>query len=225
MGDRVVELEFDIGDADFLLVRASREASCNVRLEEVRQRSDGSVLEFISVEGAEPNRLQEVLSEAASIRSVRVLEEADGVVLLELVSKTPIATALADNGTTFTDIDARAGDGRLVAEVPPHIDTSAVIDAFLRQYPEAQLLARRETDRAAPTFTEGQFRSRALSELTDKQLQALRTAFSRGYYDWPRECTTADIAADLDIASSTLSQHLRVAEKKVMTSLLRDGRR
>lgn len=220
--DGVVELEFEMRGAEFLPVRASAEASCTLRLEELRQRSDGSVLEFITVEGADPDRVLELVAEADQLREGRILDRDGDRALFEVVSESPVPTALADNETRFTNITAEAGEGRLVAEVPPHVDATTVIDAFLEQYPEARLVARRETDREAPTVTANAVRNDLLSDLTDRQLQALRTAYAAGYFDWPRETTTDGIADELDIASSTFSQHLRIAERKLLDSLFEE---
>lgn len=220
--DSVVELEFEMRGAEFLPVRASEEASCTLRLEELRQRSDGSVLEFITVEGADPDRVLELVAEADELREGRILDRDGDTALFEVVSESAVPTALADNETRFTNIVAEAGEGRLTAEVPPHVDATTVIDSFLEQYPEARLVARRETDREAPTVTANAVRNDLLSDLTDRQLQALRTAYAAGYFDWPRETTTDTIADELDIATSTFSQHLRIAERKLLDSLFEE---
>lgn len=225
MSGGIVELEFDMGGTDLLIVRASKEASCSLRVEEIRQRSDGSVLEFISVDGTDPQELLDLVTESEELIEARIISETEDRALFEVVSESPVATALADNQTRFTNITATAGDGRLVADVPPHVDASVVIDAFLDQYPGAKLVARRETDRDSPTMTENRFRERLLADLTDRQLQALRTAYEDGYFDWPRESTTGDVAGELEIATSTFSQHLRVAEGKLLDELFSESLR
>jgi predicted DNA binding protein len=48
----------------------------------------------------------------------------------------------------------------------------------------------------------------------------LRTAHEKGYYEWPRDRTAEEIADALDIASSTLHQHLRAAENKLISAFL-----
>lgn len=55
--------------------------------------------------------------------------------------------------------------------------------------------------------------------LTDRQRDVVETAVELGYYDVPREATLEDVAAELDVAASTVSDHLRKAEAEVMTSL------
>ncbi|MUV90398.1 DNA-binding protein [Halapricum sp. CBA1109] len=48
--------------------------------------------------------------------------------------------------------------------------------------------------------------------LTDRQQEALRIAYEMGYFDIPREASLDDIAAELDISPSSLSERLRRAQ-------------
>ena len=48
--------------------------------------------------------------------------------------------------------------------------------------------------------------------LTDRQREVVAAAVDLGYYDVPREATLDEVAAELDIAGSTVSTHLRKAE-------------
>lgn len=176
-------------------------------------------MEFVSVAGVDPDRLSTLARAAPGVREARPLRADADEALFAFVSESPVATALADNECTFTDIRATAGEGRLVAEVPPHVDASAVIDAFLEQYPDARLAARRETDRTAPTLTEAQLRDRLVGDPTDRQLEVLRVAHAGGYFEQPRDRGAQDLAEDLDIAVPTFSQRLRAAQRKLFDQL------
>lgn len=217
-GRSVVELEFALGE-ELFFVRASETEECRIRLEEVLQRSDGSVLEFASLYDADPERFLELAEQEDDIRGVRLLRSDDEVALIELHTDSKVAMALADHDCTFTSITATAGRGRLVAEVPPHVESTTVVDAFIDQYPSAELVAKRQTERAAPTLTASQFRDSLVSGLTDRQFQALRTAHAAGYFDWPRETSTEAVAEELGVSRATLSEHLRVAEGKLFDAL------
>lgn len=59
-----------------------------------------------------------------------------------------------------------------------------------------------------------------LTSLTDRQREVLETAFRLGYYDVPRDATHECIAAELDVATSTIDEHLRKAESRLFGSLL-----
>ncbi|WP_276252027.1 helix-turn-helix domain-containing protein [Haloarcula rara] len=75
------------------------------------------------------------------------------------------------------------------------------------------LLAKREVERTAPAARTG---ATTDTGLTARQRTVLEAAYLSGYFDWPRRRTTgAELADTLDIATSTLHQHLRVASGKV----------
>jgi predicted DNA binding protein len=59
-----------------------------------------------------------------------------------------------------------------------------------------------------------------LSPLTDRQLEVFETAVEEGYYDVPRRATHKDIADSLDCAPSTVDEHLRKAESRVVSGLV-----
>ena len=53
-------------------------------------------------------------------------------------------------------------------------------------------------------------------DLSRQQSRVLEHAFEHGYYEWPRQVTATDLAADLDISKATVLEHLRKAESKVL---------
>lgn len=59
-------------------------------------------------------------------------------------------------------------------------------------------------------------RTHPLDELTDRQREVVRTAYEMGYYEVPREISTEDIAAELDIDPSTVAEHLQRAERNLV---------
>jgi len=59
-----------------------------------------------------------------------------------------------------------------------------------------------------------------LSPLTDRQLEVFQIAIEKGYYDVPQRATHEDIADALDCAPSTVDEHLRKAESRVVSRLL-----
>lgn len=59
-------------------------------------------------------------------------------------------------------------------------------------------------------------RERRLDTLTQSQRQAFELARDEGYYRWPREVSTRELASMLDISKTTLLEHLRKAESKLL---------
>jgi predicted DNA binding protein len=60
------------------------------------------------------------------------------------------------------------------------------------------------------------------SKLTDRQLECLQTAQSMGYFEHPKEANAGEVAEALDITTSTFTEHLAAAQRKLLTSLLDD---
>jgi predicted DNA binding protein len=56
--------------------------------------------------------------------------------------------------------------------------------------------------------------------LTEKQLEAFSKACDWGYYEIPKKTSIEELAEKLDLSPSTLAEHLRKAEAKLMPVLL-----
>jgi hypothetical protein len=52
--------------------------------------------------------------------------------------------------------------------------------------------------------------------LTDRQYEALRTAYQLGYFAIPRRASLQDVAEELDVSSSSVSERLRRAQTKLL---------
>ncbi len=61
---------------------------------------------------------------------------------------------------------------------------------------------------------------RTLDSLTDRQQEVLETAYELGFYEVPRESSTADVAAALNLDPATVSEHLQRAERNLLTQEL-----
>jgi predicted DNA binding protein len=59
-----------------------------------------------------------------------------------------------------------------------------------------------------------------LDRLTERQRDVLRVAFECGYYDVPREASTEEVAAAVDLDDSTVSEHLQRAERNLLAAVL-----
>lgn len=59
-----------------------------------------------------------------------------------------------------------------------------------------------------------------LDALTARQREILETAYDLGYFDVPRSASTIDVADELQLDSSTVSEHLQRAERNLVGSLL-----
>jgi hypothetical protein len=58
------------------------------------------------------------------------------------------------------------------------------------------------------------------ADLTDRQRQTLRTAHQMGYFARPRAANGTEVADELDISVATFSEHLAVAQSKLLDAVL-----
>jgi predicted DNA binding protein len=57
--------------------------------------------------------------------------------------------------------------------------------------------------------------------LTDRQEEVIRKAFSLGYFDFPRGKDSYEVAKEVGVSISTLSEILRAAERRIFSEYLR----
>lgn len=62
--------------------------------------------------------------------------------------------------------------------------------------------------------------STPIGELTDRQREVLEIAYEQGYYEVPRQASAEDIANQLQVDASTVSEHLQRAERNLLTQHL-----
>lgn len=58
------------------------------------------------------------------------------------------------------------------------------------------------------------------SVLTDRQQEVLETAHELGYFDHPKGSNAGEVAEELDINTSTFTEHLSAAQRKLLGSIL-----
>lgn len=111
----------------------------------------------------------------------------------------------------------QVSDGELrYSAVVPDRDVLRSLIADLRSLGTAVSLERIQTaNRRSNDPTDG-------VSLTEKQREVLQLAIESGYYDRPRGATLADLAAELDITESAVSQRLNAVERKLVRERARE---
>lgn len=218
VSEDVVHVEFELPDPSCPFVGLSLVGDCEVELEEVLPRREGGYRGFYSVRDADPDR---VLREAGTYDGcdARFIDRTEEGGLLELiVSEKCPAMYLAEQRAFPRRVSADAGVGRIDAELLTN-DDEDVVDAFLTEYPSAELVAHRQQSYHTPMFSHREFDRAVEGLLTDRQRECLLLAYEAGYYEWPREKTGKQLAETLGISPSTFAQHVRTAEGKLIELL------
>jgi len=218
--DTTTELEFEVADEALSVVWLASEVGAEVTLERTVRRPGGEFGTFYTVEGADPGRVVERAEAAPETEAAHVVSEAgDGdACLVEVRTSSWFGTTFTEYGAVVRTATARDHDGRLVVEAPQAADVRTLVESFRERYPDAELVAQRTRERAVQTLLELQ--DLLAEQLTPRQMEALETAYSAGYFDWPRESSGEEIADLLGVTQPTFNKHLRSAERKAFSMLL-----
>lgn len=203
----VDDAEFDtMGIAE--LVSVCRDADVR-EFEELVCQGTGGVVEV----GVDARLDEERLSALGCVDEWEYVGEADGTHRYVIAFTAPeLPDSLAERaddllGTCDPDLNERGTTMSLVG-------SQDAISHTLREY---------ETAGVSPDLQRlGSYEGpgEPLDELTDRQREVIQTAFDMGYYEVPREATTEDVAAQLDIDPSTVTEHLQRAERNILSRYL-----
>jgi len=91
----------------------------------------------------------------------------------------------------------------------------SMADKIQERFGQFELRSVNQVETTGAPLGSGQLTRVLTTELSDEQLLVLKTAYSLGYFDVPRTASAKDVAVELDIAQSTLSERLRAAEKQL----------
>ncbi len=219
------EIELRV-DRECFFVRASAEASCRLSLEHLVHRSGGALLEFFAVGGAEPGTIVGMADGVSAIDEARVVREAlDGGLVQLLVTGPCVTTTLADAGAVTRSVAASDGTGRVVANVPAHVDVRTVVETFRSRHSGSELLASRQDTGSIPVRSERGLKGTLAARLTDRQIEVFRTAYLSGYFEWPRERSARECAELLGISQPTFSQHMRAIQSEIAGCLFESAPR
>lgn len=211
--DHVLTLEF----RSAALGRAFLDVSPDIemRLDGIVERDDGTVLQYLTVSGASPRALFEMLEQYPHTIDLRLITRTGDEFRVEGHSRpNSMAKLFRSYGGTTKTAYLEDGEFVIVGEVPPSSDVAALAETAATFHPDIEL-ANVELD-----FTPRLFRTVVEDRLTDRQWTTLTTAYYGGYFEQSRESTGAELAERLDITRQTFHHHLRNVQKTVFQTLL-----
>ncbi len=215
VSDMVVELEFALRDRSIFTIDLTVQTGCRVTLDGIVERSDGTLVEFVTVTGADPETVLDLAADRDDIDAALVSEH-EGESVFRFTSESSSTVSLADMGGVIREGVAENGEGRLVFELPQDADVRAIVEAIVDRYENAELLAQREHER---TSTRGaEFRAALSDALTDRQNEVMKTAYLSGFFEWPRDTQGDELAASLGISGPTFHEHIRTGQRKLLES-------
>ncbi|WP_158057297.1 bacterio-opsin activator domain-containing protein [Halorussus halophilus] len=212
-----VEVEFALSNPEYPFVGASALEACRMSLEEIIPRGEDGYAEFFNVEDANPESILEAADEHGSV-DAELLHEGDERLTFEfVVGDNCPAVFLGEQGALCRTIESENGEGRIVAEIPPHTDADAIVEQFLDEHPEAELVSKTEQQYRTQLFSHRDHEEVVSDELNDAEQDVLDAADSSGYYEWPQEATEAEVAEQVELSPTETREHIESAEQKLVS--------
>jgi len=213
----MTRVEFAIEDPTFLLSRLARTAECTLSYEGgIQHTSDGEGV-FVTVEDADVRTVAETAADMAAIDDVTRIsgDGPEGGVLRLGLSGPFLALELADHGAIFREATADPTATTLVVDVPESIDARNITRLVRETFSTVELERKRTLELGSDRDLHSQF----LADLTERQLEVLRTAYYSGYFESPRENSGEEVAKTLDISPPAFYQHVRTVQRKLFAAL------
>ena len=217
--DSVTEVEFTSRDRTCYPVALTDELEGEFELEWTTPSSEGAIIEYVTIRDVDPDAVIEFADSSPALGGVRLVttDETEALFRFE-VTDSLVAEPLGEYGADCKAITASDGRARITAHLSRNADVRAFLAALKAKHDDVELLARRETER--PAVTTQEISSAIEEQLTDRQREALQTAFVGGFFEWPRRSSGEEIANIMGINQSTFLQHLRAAERKLLGVLI-----
>ncbi|WP_435360977.1 bacterio-opsin activator domain-containing protein [Haloarchaeobius sp. DFWS5] len=224
LADTGVELTFRCPDRASFLVDCATALDSRIEVDGVVPVEAGSLLHFVSVEGASAEDVLAQADAADAVQAARLVRDYGDRSLFEfVVGDGALGPTLVECGGAVRSLVVDGGAARVESVFSAGTDVRAIVETVTETFPDAELLSKREVEE--PVDTSARVQRVVHDDLTEKQRSVLRAAFLAGYFEWPRGSTAEDLAGSMGISSPTLHNHLRKAQQKVLTAVFDDTER
>ncbi|MFB6268898.1 MAG: bacterio-opsin activator domain-containing protein [Halobacterium sp.] len=213
--DSFTELGFETTDATYPVVGLVESLDCRADLLEFLQTERGGLTLFLCLRDDDVDGLSGRARRADA--DLDVLETTAEEVLVEYRPSASVVGTLARQGVIPESATAADGVARVTGVAPPTRDCRRVVERVTSDHPSMEFTGKRHREVVAPLVTEQGVRSLFGSRLTDRQWEAVRLAYERGYFDEPQRHSQTDLAEEMGISQKTFSQHLNAAQRKLLS--------
>ncbi|WP_338738929.1 PAS domain S-box protein [Haloplanus salilacus] len=224
--DTISELTFRSEDSQSSFIRASESLGCTIEITESIPTSEETFTHYVSIRDAPLDEFIEFVKDRDVAREVRPIRRREdppgGEVELKLSSQSLMST-LVTLGAVVTKDTVTDGRAEVVCEIPVGKDIDSLVGRITDSFPETALASKTERERSADSVrqtTDHILADIFREELTDRQRQTLRACLHGGYFESPRKSTATEVADALSLTQTTVSQHLRNAQRKLFEGML-----
>ncbi|MFB6140758.1 MAG: helix-turn-helix domain-containing protein [Halosimplex sp.] len=198
----------------------------SIRVENAFARSEGGCeLVLTIVDDDDP--VAAVLEEDRSV-TVLDLQRGDGTDMFHafvIVGEggPVVLEALLSKEAIPREIRVANGDVSVSATLRDWDHLKELGDEFERAFGRFDLRAVKETDRPGFPFGGARLTRVIEDEMGEEQLELLELAYERGFFELPRRASESDLADELGVSQSTVSERLRSAQQTLLGTVLAQG--
>ena len=214
--DDTLELEFRATEIELPVAQLAERIECRAHYERTVRRPDGSVSVYYRLVGNLPGDVSGHANETLP-GEVTVVSSQEEKAVVERQGSSWFGSIISEYGGVLRQCRATPESVTLVVELPRETETRTIVERLKEEFPSLELTAQRHHRETRQTSSEVQ--DRLQKRLSDRQYEAIETAYAIGYFDWPRESSGEEVADQLGITQPTVNKHIRLAEQKVFDLL------
>lgn len=217
MSDEAIELSFCIPDI-FDAVGISPPTDGVITIDRALSLGDDVYLTYgTATEDALPV-LEALVEQLPYWVDQTILSKQQGDIRFEArLSDPPMVSLLAAQGGHIKQATIEHGECHMTIHLPPSVDTQRISKGIKDAFPTVELITRQQVTK--PTKANEHLGQVVHEELTDRQRVILEAAYHSGFFESPRTSSGEDVAESLEISASTFHQHLRKAERRILSSM------
>lgn len=225
-GEDLIELTVRSSDPRSVLVAVSETLGCRFEVLETIPVGETDLLFYLEVAGAAPAAVEDAFADRGpdvAVRPIRSWKDPVGGVLEVQTTGQTIAEALIDRGAVVTADVVSEGRAEVTCEVPATQDIASLLTSLEAEFSGIELVEKHKqppgtaaSGPAADTILD----DAVVGALTERQRQVLQAAVHGGFFESPRRSTATEIAEALSLTQTTVSYHLREAQRTVFAALL-----
>lgn len=202
-------------DEDEPLRLLSGRLSTPIEVRSVSRRKPDALLLYCLIPDIEAERVIDGAETVPGIRSVKALPGEEASIYEFVTDDRCVASKITALGASLRVLRVSEPHSELVISVCRHRDQRQFIQQVRELFGDAELKAERGTDPSEtipwPTLLP--------DVLTEQQQNVLKAAYHAGYFDENRKRTGSEIAEQLGIAQPTFSNHVRAAQRNLLSSV------
>lgn len=184
-------------------------------LERWRIESDERLSGFVLAEGTAFETFEGELEDLSTVEEFSLISEGPSVRLYQIrfISKTQHLPEYSGVCGVISEIKIESDGLHITAHFPNREEVLKLYRFLESKGMEIETLSLYEARESSPT-----------SSMSEKQKEALFTAYEQGYFDVPKDTTLSDLADELNVSPSSVSDRLKRAQQHLVESHIRQER-